>query len=137
MNRDNESMTILKSLARPIVTKSRTVKNPGALGGIFTFDFTVASSAPTVGPTFEVQGLVPGATSEKWHTIASVGTTDSTATGVRRIMVYPGASTADLSTVGIIEQENVSVPLPYEFRVTSTSASTGECTFSVGVDLIG
>ena len=35
------------------------------------------------------------------------------------------------------EQEVVSMPLPYTFRVTSTSASTGSMTYSAGVDLIG
>ena len=137
MARENESLTILPSTNYPVVKKSRTVQNPRARGGIFHFDYSSPTSAPTVGPTFAVEGLAAGTTADQWYTLAQVGTTDSTSTGIRRIVIYPGASTADISSSGIEDQEVVSMPLPYEFRVTSTSASTGTCAFSCGVDLIG
>jgi|1_EtaG_2_1085319.scaffolds.fasta_scaffold00749_6 hypothetical protein len=136
MGRASQALTILPSLSRAVVTKSRTVKNPRARGGIFNFDYSSPTSAPTVGPTFAVEGLAAGTTADQWYTIAAVGTTDSTSTGLRRIVIYPGISTADISAVGIEDQEVVSMVLPSEFRVTSTSASTGTCAFSVGVDLV-
>jgi len=133
--RDNTSLTLLPSASRPVVSKSTDFENVGYSGGVFHFNVSSPTSSPTVGPTFEVQGRE--VTSGKYYTIATIGTTDSTSTGIRRVAVYPGASTAGGSALGVYEQENISTPLPHTFRVTSTSASTGALTFSVSVDLIG
>ncbi len=135
MSRGNtEPLTILPSAARPVVTKSTDWSDVGAIGGIFHFNVTTVTSAPTVGPTFVVEGRE--SITGKYYTLAQVGTTDSTSTGIRRIGIYPGISTASISSSGILEQNNVSFPLPFTWRVTSTSASTGEITYSVSVDLI-
>ena len=73
MGRASQALTILPSLSRAVVTKSRTVKNPRARGGIFNFDYSSPTSAPTVGPTFAVEGLAAGTTADQWYEYTATG----------------------------------------------------------------
>ena len=127
--RQNESLTIYASGARADTT-SDDIKNVGYAGGIFTFDLTATVSTATT-PSFKIEGKVPGST--KYYRIATLATTANS--GVHRIIVYPGVSTANASTVGVVGQELVSQPLPHIFRVASTgTGSTGTLTYSAGID---
>ena len=128
-----QTLTILPSASRAVRTVSDDVKNPHAIGGHFVFRVTVNNST-VVSPRFIVEGRVPGTT--KYYTIGTVGTaTGSTANGIRRLFISPGLSTEDQPFTG--EEEVVSQPLPYIYRVSSTATSTGSITYSAGVDLIG
>lgn len=136
MSRDNTSLTIFPSASRAIVSKSTDFVNVGYNSAIFHIDWIAASSDADMGPTFAVQARAAGTTAARYNTIATVGTTNSTSTGIRRIIIHPGVSTAYAAPGDIVEQEVVNAPLPRVFRVTSTAASTGTCQFSVGVDLL-
>jgi len=131
MSRDNASVVILASAAR-LDTNSGNVVNPGYVGGIFTFDCTATATTATT-PSFKVEGLVPGTT--KWYRIATVASTATS--GVHRVVVYPGVSTANGSTAGLVAQDVVSQPLPRTLRVGSTgTGSTGTLTYSAAVDFL-
>lgn len=130
--RAQESVVILPSASRGD-TNSADLKNHGYAGGVFTFDLTATATTATT-PSFKVEGKVPGTT--KYYRIATVTSTANS--GVHRVVVYPGASTANASTAGVVAQELVSQPLPFEFRVGSTgTGSTAAMTYSAAVDLIG
>lgn len=135
--RDNESLVILPSTSRAVRTASRDVVNISYAGGIFIFNVT-ANASTGVEPRFFVQGKVPGTTGT-YYTLAEVqGTTGaSTSDGIRRIVVYPGATTAaDGSTRDTLAEAVVSFPLPHVFRVGSSAGTTGNITYSASVDLI-
>ena len=127
----NASVVILASGARAD-TNSADIKNPGYVGGIFTFDCTATVSTATT-PSFRIEGSVPGTT--KYYRIATVSSTANS--GVHRVVVYPGASTANASTAGVVAQEHVSQALPTVFRVGSTgTGSTGTLTYSAAIDFL-
>ena len=127
--RQNESYTIYASGARAD-TNSADIVNVGYAGGIFTFDVTATVSTATT-PSFKIEGKVPGST--KYYRIATITSTANS--GVHRVVVYPGVSTANASTVGVVAQEHVSQPLPHIFRIASTgTGSTGTITYSAGID---
>ena len=82
----------------------------------------------------KVQGKVVGST--QYYTVATITPATSPAF-TKRLVLYPGASTANNSTT----LEPAAAPyvanefLPARWRVTSTNASTSAATFSVSADL--
>lgn len=135
-SRDNTSVTIQASGALGDVT-SPWIKNAGYVGGIFTFNIT-AQGATAALPTFTVQGRIGDTT--KAYNLASLAST--TPLGVAVIVVHPDVSTAGSEfpagaggTTG--PRAMVNLPLPFQFRVRSTNASTSTVTWAGWVDLIG
>lgn len=135
-NRDNGSVLIQASAASTSFT-GPWIKNPGAVGGIFTFHVT-AEESTTAKPTFTVQGRIGSSTvAYNLGQVASTAGVPSVAT----LIVYPGCSTGGARPAGAGgstgPHDVSSVPLPYQFRVRAVSATTGTVTWAGSVDLIG
>lgn len=135
-NRDNGTVLISASAASTSAT-SAWIKNPGAVGAIFTFLVT-AEQSTLAKPTFTVQGRVGDST--RAYNLAQVASTAGVPSVVT-LVVYPGASTAGARPTGAGGSTGAhdvsSVPLPYQFRVRGVSATTGDVTWQSWVDLIG
>lgn len=136
MSRDNTSVLVQASAASTSAT-SGWIKNPGAVGGIFTFLVT-AEQSTAAKPTFTVQGRVGDST--RAYNLAQVASTAGVASVVT-LVVYPGASTAGARPAGAGgstgAHDVASLPLPYQFRVRGVSATTAEVTWQSWVDLLG
>lgn len=135
--RDHESLVILPSTSRAVRTTSRDVKNTSFPGGIFIFNVT-ANASTAVEPRFFVQGKVPGTTATYYEIASVTGTTTaSTGDGIRRIVVYPGASTVSpMSTRDTVAEAVVNAPLPHVLRIGSSAGTTGSITYSGSVDWV-
>lgn len=135
-NRDNTSVLIQAS-ANSTDTTSGWTKNPGAVGGIFTFLVT-AEQTTAAKPTFTVQGRVGDST--RAYNLAQVASTAGVPSVVT-LIVYPGASTGGARPTGAGgstgAHDVTSAPLPYQFRVRGVSATTADVTWQSWVDLIG
>jgi hypothetical protein len=136
-NRDNGTIAIQATATASTSFTSPWFKNPGAVGGLFSFDVT-AEESTTAKPTFTVQGRVAGST--RVYNLAQVASTAGVPSVVT-LLVYPGCSTGGTRPAGgggsTGAHDVTSAPLPYQFRVRMVSATTGTVTWAGGVDLIG
>lgn len=135
-NRDN-TIAIVQASAASTSATSAWIKNPGAVGGIFTFLVT-AEATTTAKPTFTIQGRVGDST--RAYNLAQVASTAGVPS-VATLIVYPGASTGGARPTGAGgstgPHDVTSAPLPYQFRVRGVSATTAEVTWQSWVELIG
>ena len=126
------SLVIIASASQGDVTSPEFL-NDQFRGGQFILRQTAQGSTISFANA-KIQGNVVGTT--QWYTVGTI-TPATAATFTKRLILYPGASTALNSTT----LEPLAAPyaanefLPAKWRVTSTNASTSAATFSVSCDL--
>lgn len=125
------SLVILPSLSRAD-TNSQDFLNSRFRGCEIMVNQTAQAS--TLGfIRVRLQGRVPGTT--QYYNVGTVNPA-TTVAWVRRLRVYPGATTAlDSTGIGAGVQATVNEFLPGIWRITSTGVGVGAVTFSVTANL--
>lgn len=127
-SRDVSPIILIPATTNLSDSTGRSVVNKSYRGGHFLVNVTAKASTDSV-VVFTLEGLVP-ATTNTWYDVAQWTVDSTNEAEVLRLVLYPGASTANT-----LAAEVVSDILPSVFRVTSTGTA-GDIDASVSATLM-
>lgn len=103
-------------------SQTAELTNPGARGAYFVMDITTVPGTDTIQLFVDVWNIAEN----DWYAIAQDDAT--AATGVRQLLIYPGAVDTDSDLDKVVQ-----LPLPHRLRVRVTHSAASDFVYSVGV----